>query len=417
MNRTMAQVAWMAVAVLGAAALGIVALNRGETVNAAWMVIAAVCVYLIAYRFYSLFISSRVLQLDPTRMTPAVKYNDGLDYVPTNKYRIVRPSLRGDRGRGAAGRAGPGGADGLPARHVVDSRGRRVRGRSAGLRRPVRLDPARRAFARRPREVGNGLRARRDRALRRVRHHGDHPGRARADRRKSAGRIAVGHVHRHRDDAYRDRDGGLHALRAAGPYRRSIDRRLHPAHGRGDLRRHRCCRSGVGAALHLHRRTAYLAADRIRLRRIGAARVAPARAARLPVHLPEGRDQSRPGGRHSDRDARVEDAAAHPLHRWQWARVVGHSVPVPLHHDRLWGRLRFPRADLFGYHAEDARERVAGALHRLWRHVDGVVRRDHGARCRICHRSGRLFRDERPGRDHRHDCCVGGARPSRNGAS
>src|SRR3954453_9610160 len=86
MNRTMAQVAWMAVAVLGAAALGIVALNRGETVNAAWMVIAAVCVYLIAYRFYSLFISSRVLQLDPTRMTPAVKYNDGLDYVPTNKY-------------------------------------------------------------------------------------------------------------------------------------------------------------------------------------------------------------------------------------------------------------------------------------------------------------------------------------------
>ena len=69
MNRTMAQVAWMAVAVLGAAALGIVALNRGETVNAAWMVIAAVCVYLIAYRFYSLFISSRVLQLDPTRMS------------------------------------------------------------------------------------------------------------------------------------------------------------------------------------------------------------------------------------------------------------------------------------------------------------------------------------------------------------
>ncbi len=86
MNRTLTHGIWLAVAVLGAAALGVLALNRGETVNAAWMVIAAICVYLIAYRFYSLFIARTVLQLDPTRMTPAVKYNDGLDYVPTNKY-------------------------------------------------------------------------------------------------------------------------------------------------------------------------------------------------------------------------------------------------------------------------------------------------------------------------------------------
>jgi carbon starvation protein len=72
--------------VLGAAALGVLALNRGESVNAAWMVVAAICIYLIAYRFYSLFLANTVLKLDPTRMTPAVKYNDGLDYVPTNKY-------------------------------------------------------------------------------------------------------------------------------------------------------------------------------------------------------------------------------------------------------------------------------------------------------------------------------------------
>ncbi|OAE52104.1 carbon starvation protein A [Achromobacter mucicolens] len=77
---------WLAVAVLGAFALGTVALARGETINALWVVIAAVCVYLIAYRYYSRFIARTVFQLDPTRMTPAWKYNDGLDYVPTNKH-------------------------------------------------------------------------------------------------------------------------------------------------------------------------------------------------------------------------------------------------------------------------------------------------------------------------------------------
>jgi carbon starvation protein len=86
MNRVLNQLGWFALAVFGAFALGTVALHRGESINAVWIVVAAVCVYLIAYRFYSLFIARRVLQLDPTRMTPAYKYNDGLDYVPTNKY-------------------------------------------------------------------------------------------------------------------------------------------------------------------------------------------------------------------------------------------------------------------------------------------------------------------------------------------
>ncbi|EWM46423.1 carbon starvation CstA family protein [Bordetella holmesii 35009] len=76
----------MAVTIVGAFALGTVALARGETVNALWVVIAAVCVYLIAYRYYSRFIADKVFQLDGTRMTPAWKYNDGLDYVPTNKH-------------------------------------------------------------------------------------------------------------------------------------------------------------------------------------------------------------------------------------------------------------------------------------------------------------------------------------------
>ncbi|VVD91700.1 carbon starvation CstA family protein [Pandoraea soli] len=86
MNRIWQQLPWAAVAVVGACALGTVALSRGETVSALWIVIAAVCVYLIAYRFYSKFIATRVAQLDGSRMTPAWRHNDGLDYVPTNRY-------------------------------------------------------------------------------------------------------------------------------------------------------------------------------------------------------------------------------------------------------------------------------------------------------------------------------------------
>jgi carbon starvation protein len=77
---------WLLVALLGAGSLGAIAMSRGESVNALWLMTAAVCVYLLAFRFYSLFIGNRVLGLDPARPTPAVTHNDGLDYVPTNKY-------------------------------------------------------------------------------------------------------------------------------------------------------------------------------------------------------------------------------------------------------------------------------------------------------------------------------------------
>ena len=77
---------WALVGALGAAALAVVATQRGESINALWIVVAAVSVYLIAYRYYSLYIADRIMRLDPTRRTPAVRHNDGLDYVPTDKY-------------------------------------------------------------------------------------------------------------------------------------------------------------------------------------------------------------------------------------------------------------------------------------------------------------------------------------------
>ena len=77
---------WGAVAIIGAWALGVIALQRGEPINAVWLIVAAICVYLIGYRFYSKFIAEKVLELDTSRMTPAWRHNDGLDYVPTDKY-------------------------------------------------------------------------------------------------------------------------------------------------------------------------------------------------------------------------------------------------------------------------------------------------------------------------------------------
>jgi len=85
MNNSGKYLIWALLSVVGAFALGYIALNRGEQINALWIVVAAVCIYLIAYRFYGLFIAKNVLAVDPTRMTPAVRYNDGLDYVPTDK--------------------------------------------------------------------------------------------------------------------------------------------------------------------------------------------------------------------------------------------------------------------------------------------------------------------------------------------
>ncbi|MBF6034506.1 carbon starvation protein A [Pseudomonas sp. P155] len=85
-NSLLRHLPWLLLAIVGACALGVVALRRGEAINALWIVVAAVAIYLVAYRYYSLFIANNVMQLDPRRATPAVLNNDGLDFVPTNKH-------------------------------------------------------------------------------------------------------------------------------------------------------------------------------------------------------------------------------------------------------------------------------------------------------------------------------------------
>ncbi|MGE3849744.1 MAG: carbon starvation CstA family protein [Gammaproteobacteria bacterium] len=77
---------WVAIALVGASALGGIALRRGETINSLWFIVAAVCVYALAFRFYSAFVAARVLMLDASRATPAERLNDGRDFMPTNRW-------------------------------------------------------------------------------------------------------------------------------------------------------------------------------------------------------------------------------------------------------------------------------------------------------------------------------------------
>ena len=86
MKKFLTTLVWVAVALLGAGALAKIALQRGESLNAIWFVIAAACCYMVAYRVYSAFIAARVLTLDETRATPAERHDDGRDFVPTNKW-------------------------------------------------------------------------------------------------------------------------------------------------------------------------------------------------------------------------------------------------------------------------------------------------------------------------------------------
>ena len=86
MTKLLSGAGWTLVALVGAGAIAWIAISRGETVSAAWLITAAVCTYLIAYRFYSKFIATKVFALNAERATPAVRLNDGRDFVPTNRW-------------------------------------------------------------------------------------------------------------------------------------------------------------------------------------------------------------------------------------------------------------------------------------------------------------------------------------------
>ena len=82
----MKKLLWLLIGILGTFGFGGIALHRGETINSAWILTSALCIYAIGYRFYSAFVAAKVLCIDPTRATPAERFNDGRDFVPTHKW-------------------------------------------------------------------------------------------------------------------------------------------------------------------------------------------------------------------------------------------------------------------------------------------------------------------------------------------
>ena len=177
---------WALVFALVLFSLYTLAVSRGENVNAMWLVTAAIGTYAIGYRFYSRFIAERVLGLDARRRTPAHRRNDGLDYVPTDKWVLFGHHFAAIAGAGPlvgpvlAAQMGylPGTLWLLDRRHF--------RRRRAGFSRPVHLDAPRRALARRSHQDRDGARAGRHRHGRHSDDH-DHPaGGAGARRRQGA---------------------------------------------------------------------------------------------------------------------------------------------------------------------------------------------------------------------------------------
>src|ERR1051326_2818859 len=83
-----ARLGWIILAVLCAGAFAVVtgAFNPGEKVNGLWLVVASVCFYVLAYRFYGRFLARRVLELDDARLTPAHRLQDGANFIPTNRW-------------------------------------------------------------------------------------------------------------------------------------------------------------------------------------------------------------------------------------------------------------------------------------------------------------------------------------------
>ncbi len=86
MLRFFSRLLWALIAIAAAFAMATIAQSRGEPVNSMWLVVAAVCTYLIGYRFYAAFLAARVMALDDRRATPAERLRDGHDYEPTNKW-------------------------------------------------------------------------------------------------------------------------------------------------------------------------------------------------------------------------------------------------------------------------------------------------------------------------------------------
>ena len=396
------KLAWVGVAVLGAISLAIVALSRGEPVNAAWLVVASVCIYFIAYRFYALFIARKVFSIDATRLTPAYRHNDGLDYVPTNRYVLFGHHFAAIAGAGPlvgpvlAAQMGylPGTlwilAGVVFAGAVQDMTvlllSTRRDGRSLGDMIRSELGPVPGAIA----GIGVLLICIIILAV-----------------------LALVVV-----KALMGSPWGTFAVVATIPIALLMGvyiRFIRP--GRvGEM-------SIIGARLLLAAliggrgvsETPALAAwfnlsgETLALIIIGYGFVASVLPVWLllaprdyPLDIPQSRHHHSARDWHHHRTPRPGDGGGDALRGRHRAGLGRELVPVPVHHHRLRLGVRLACVDRVRHHPEDDREGKPDPLYRVWRHVDGVVRRDHGTHRRKRDSSRRLLRDEQLRQPDRH---------------
>ena len=335
---------WGLVFALALFSLFTLATARGEPVNAMWLVTAAISVYAIGYRFYARFIAEKVLGLDPRRRTPAHRHNDGLDYVPTDKWVLFGHHFAAIAGAGPL--VGP----------VLAAQMGYLPG-TLWLLTGVIFAGAVQDFIvlfistrRDGRSLGDLIKT----------EMGHAPGVIAMVGILSIMIILLAVLALVVVKALADSPWGAFTVFATLPiavFMGVYGRYLRPGHiGEMSLigfvlliasiafGRTVAAERDARAALHLHGRDARLHAHRLWLRRLGAAGVAAARAARLSLDLPQDRHDPVTRAGHFHRLAGAPDAGGQPLYRRHGAGLRRQPVPLPLHHHRLRRGVGLPRA-------------------------------------------------------------------------
>jgi hypothetical protein len=401
-KKLLKHVPWALLGILGAFCLAVVALRRGEHVSALWIVVASVSVYLVAYRYYSLYIAQKVMKLDPTRATPAVINNDGLNYVPTNRYVLFGHHFAAIAGAGPL--VGP----------VLAAQMGYLPG-TLWLLAGVVLAGAVQDFMvlfistrRNGASLGEMIKEEMGRV----------PGTIALFGCFLIMIIILAVLALIVVKALAESPWGVFTVCSTVPIALFMGiymRFLRP--GRvGEV-------SVIGIVLLVA--SIYfggiIAHDpywgpaltfkdtTITFALIGYAFI----SALLPVwlilaprdylatFLKNRRDRG-PCDWHRDHQPGTENACGHAVHRRHRPAVERRDVPVPVHYHRLRCGVWFPRADRFRHHAEADGQRNRRTLHWVWRDADGILRGDHGAGGSVYHRTGSVFRDEHAASGPRH---------------
>ena len=397
MTKSIRILLWLSVAILGALALGTIALHRGEQINAMWLVIAAVCAYALGYRFYSKFISAKVLALDSQRATPAERLDDGRDFVPTNKWVVF--------GHHFAAIAGPGPLVGpvlaaqfgyLPGTLWI------LIGAVFGgcvqdfviLLFSVRRDgKSLTEMAREEIGIVGGFVA--------------------YVAVISIIVILLGAAALIVVNALKSSPWGVFTIAMTIPIALLMGlylRRLRPGKvlevsALGFVLVMLAILGGqwvsqnaaIAALVHTHRVHTCRCHHRLRIRCLGVARVVAARAPRLPEHFRQTGDDRIAGRGHHRAASHPAHAAADPVHRRIRTDLCRQHFPLRLHHHCLRRHQRIPFSDLQRHDSETDSPRARDSHGWLRRDDGGIDGGDYGDDCRLRASAGNLFRDQQPG--------------------